>query len=323
MQTTPWQQILRQNFTNIETLADFLELDATQRQHLTARPRFALSLPVRLAGKIAKGDLNDPILKQYLPTNSENTPSTGFVSDPVGDCNAQMASKLLQKYKGRVLLICTSACAMHCRYCFRQNFPYETEDKTFEKELDIIARDTSIHEVILSGGDPLSLPDRVLTPLLRQLNEIPHVTKIRFHTKFPIGIPERIDEEFLALIQSISKQVLFVIHVNHPRELDSDILYKMKLLRQCGAIIMNQSVLLRGVNDDADTLQELCELLVDNGVIPYYLHQLDRVSGTAHFEVPEEEGKRLIDVLTRRLPGYAVPKYVREVPGEPSKCQIK
>lgn len=317
-----WQQIFQTNFTSWAKLAAFLQLNDTQKQHIDINPKFPLNLPVRLAKKIAPGSLDDPILKQFLPTIQERQTSPGFVADPVGDCGAKIESKLLQKYEGRVLLTCTSACAMHCRYCFRQNFDYETEDKTFNKELLLIAEDKTIREVILSGGDPLSLPNRILSSLLNRLSELPQIRCVRFHSRFPMGIPERIDEDFLAMIKEIPLQFWFVLHANHPHEFDKDIFDKMRQLQKIGVTVMNQAVLLKGINDDAKTLQNLCELLVDHGILPYYLHQLDRVMGAAHFEVPEEKGKSLIEAISQRLPGYAVPKYVREIPGIPSKTSL-
>lgn len=317
-----WRQIQRLNFTNWEKLADFIELNEFQRREISQRPRFVLNLPLRLAKKIEKGNLDDPILKQFLPTTSEEIQSTGYMSDPVGDHACRRASKLLHKYNGRVLLVTTSACAMHCRYCFRQNFDYDVDDKTFEEELDVIAQDDTIKEVILSGGDPLSLSNNHLGAMLDQISRIPHINRIRFHSRFPMGIPERIDDEFLAIIKRLPQQVWFVIHCNHPNELDQEILTRLKSLQKLGVNVLNQAVLLRGVNDDVDTLEELCETLCDHGVLPYYLHQLDRVQGAAHFEVSKEEGLELIDQLVTRLPGYAVPKYVQEISGEPSKTPL-
>lgn len=314
-----WRQILRTNFTQWEKLADYLELNEIQRNSILPKSRFPLNLPLRLAQKIPKGTLDDPILRQFLPTNQENQTVTSFVKDPVGDSICRREPKLLHKYEGRVLLVCTSACAMHCRYCFRQNFDYDVDDNTFAKELDVISKDKSIHEVILSGGDPLSLSDRTLRKLLEELAKMSHITRIRFHTRFPIGIPERIDEDFLSLLKNIPCQVLFIIHANHPRELDEEIITALKLIQKLGIMVLSQAVLLRGVNDDVSTLKSLCETLVDNGILPYYLHQLDRVEGAAHFEVPEERGHFLIKEIAKQLPGYAVPKYVREVSGEPSK----
>lgn len=314
-----WQQILRQNFWKWDRLAEFLELDDTQKEAILKTPKFPLNLPVRLANKIAKGTLDDPILRQFLPTIEETKSVSGFNCDPVGDQASRTLRKMLHKYEGRVLLVCTSACAMHCRYCFRQNFDYETADNTFDKELQMIAEDDSIKEVILSGGDPLSLSDRSLKTLLKEISTIPHVKRIRFHTRFPIGIPERLDENFLAIMREVPKQIWFIIHSNHPRELDEDVLRHLKELQKLGVVVMNQAVLLRGVNDDNATLKALCERLADHGIIPYYLHQLDRVKGAAHFEVAEEKGLNLIKSLATEISGYAVPRYVREDSGEPGK----
>lgn len=317
-----WKAVLRQNLTRLEQLTDFLELDDEQKAHLLARPSFAINVPLRLAKKIAKGTLEDPILRQFVPFKDETIADPAYLADPVGDCGSMRTAKLLHKYEGRVLLVCTSACAMHCRYCFRQHYDYAVQEKSFAAELEIIAADPSIHEVILSGGDPLSLSDARLAEIILPLNAMPHIKRIRFHTRFPIGIPERIDESFLALIQQSDKQVVFVIHVNHARELDADIIDALKALQRLGCMMLNQSVLLKGVNDNVGTLKELCETLADNGVVPYYLHQLDRVQGAAHFEVEEEQGRALVRELAKVLPGYAVPKYVREIAGEPSKTLL-
>lgn len=319
----PWKKILRTNFVDPLALADFLELDDLQRQRLLLSPRFVLSLPRRLAQKISKGTLEDPILKQFVPTTEECNISPGYISDPVGDCTFRKADKLLHKYEGRMLLVCTSACAMHCRYCFRQNFDYAVSSKAFEKELEMIRQEKSIHEVLLSGGDPLSLDDRILEELLLSLAGIPHIKRVRFHTRFPIGIPERITPSFLKILELVPLQFWFVVHVNHPRELDADVLSALKSIQKLGIPVLNQFVLLRGINDDVEVLVELCSLLADHGIMGYYMHQLDRVQGAAHFEVSEEKGKQLVAELAGRLPGYAVPRYVKEVAGMPSKTLIK
>lgn len=317
-----WRQIQRQNFTNWEKLADFLELNESQKKEIFQKPRFILNLPMRLAQKIQKGTLDDPILKQFLPTQSEQTQASGFFSDPVQDITFRKGAKLLHKYEGRVLLVTTGACAMHCRYCFRQNFDYDVEDKTFHEELKAIEDDASIKEVILSGGDPLSLSNRQLQALLFQLKEISHVKRIRFHSRFPIGIPERIDDQFLEILEQLPQQVWFIIHCNHPNELDADVIFHLKKLQKIGVTLLNQSVLLKGVNDNFETLKKLCEGLADQGILPYYLHQLDRIQGAAHFEVSKEKGIELIEGLRKCLSGYAVPNYVQEIPGELSKTPI-
>jgi EF-P beta-lysylation protein EpmB len=322
MELSTWKSLLRLNITSTEALACYLELSDLQREQLSLKPSFVPNVPIRLAQKMAKGSLDDPLVLQFLPLSKESIANPAFCKDPVGDALSRKEACLLHKYEGRVLLICTSACAMHCRYCFRQNFSYEVKNRLFSAELEAIKKDPSIREVILSGGDPLSLPDHLLQGLFEELEAIPHVTKLRFHTRFPIGIPERIDASFLHALSYFKKQIYFVIHSNHPRELDEDIFARLAALRRAGCILLNQSVLLKGVNDDVTTLQTLCELLVDNGILPYYLHQLDRVEGAGHFEVQEEEGIRLIRELAKRLPGYAVPRYVREIAGEPNKMPI-
>ncbi len=322
MYRAPWRDILRLNFTDWIKLADFLELDSKQRLEIIPSKHFPLNLPRRLAEKIAKGTLDDPILLQFVPTAAEAVTQPGFGCDPVGDVASRKAPKLLHKYRGRALLLCTSACAMHCRYCFRQHFDYAVKDKLFHEELEVIQSDPTIHEVILSGGDPLSLSDTHLTSLMREIAAIPHVQRVRFHTRFPIGIPERIDDHFLKVFDHSRLMIWIVIHANHPAELDDDVVEALRRLHKQGIGLLNQSVLLRGVNDDVEVLAALCERLVNNGVVPYYLHQLDQARGTTHFKVSEEKGKQLIKALAARLPGFAVPKYVREVAGEANKILL-
>lgn len=316
-----WQEVMRQSFTRLDRFIEFLALSEAQRAQVAWHPSFSLQVPMRLANKMAKGSLEDPLVRQFLPLQNELVSSVGFIADPVSDMTFRKEKKLLHKYQGRALLVCTSACAMHCRYCFRQQFPYANE-RGFEAELAHIANDLTIHEVILSGGDPLSLSDAVLGSLLASLSACAHVQRIRFHTRFPIGIPERIDESFLKLLSIVRPQLYMVIHCNHPRELDDDLFDRLHALQRLGCVVLNQAVLLKGVNDHSDTLRELAEQLANHGVLFYYLHQLDRVQGSAHFEVDEEEGRALIRNIARSLPGYAVPKYVREIAGEPNKTPL-
>lgn len=318
-----WRQIQKNNFTKVSDLAEFLELKENQIHKLISKSAFPLNLPQRLAAKIEKGTLNDPILRQFLPVDDENLKVESYIADPLQEAKSLCTPKLLHKYHGRVLLVTTSSCVMHCRYCFRRHFEYETQRKSYEKELKNISEDPTIKEVILSGGDPLSLSNDTLQSLIQMIEAIPHITKLRFHTRFPIGIPERIDHDFLEILANTRLKVWFVIHSNHPKELDNDIFASLSKLQQQKVVILNQSVLLSGVNDNVNTLRELCETLVDQGVIPYYLHQLDRVDGASHFDVPIEKGKQLIEQLRRTLPGYAVPRYVQEIGGEPYKVNIK
>lgn len=317
-----WKTILKSNFTSIEELADFLELKSDDRKLLLKNPRFILNVPFRLASKMQKGTLDDPLARQFLPHVHEQSEESGYLLDPNQEQFHHLTPKMLKKYNGRVLLLPTSACAMHCRYCFRQNFPYDVSDKSLEREFEQIRADPSIFEVILSGGDPLSLSDQNLSALLESLDNIPHVRLIRFHTRFPIGIPERLDAALLAILQKVSKQVIFVLHINHPKELDKDVVMALKPIKALGIPILCQSVLLKGVNDSEEVLASLYTTLIENGIIPYYLHQLDHVKGAQSFEVDESKGHALIDALQKRLPGYAVPRYVKEISGQASKTPL-
>lgn len=320
MSTVPlWREIQRQNFTKVRDLAHFLQLSESQIQELDETPAFVLNVPQRLAKKMQKGTLDDPLFKQFVPLKKERLEAPGYLLDPVADMQAKRQAKLLHKYEGRALVITTSACAMHCRYCFRKNFPYETKTQTFEKELEILENDTTIQEVLLSGGDPLSLSDLSLEALLTSLSRIRHVKRVRFHTRFIMGIPERITDGFLALLQDYPKQIWFVIHANAACEFDADIWQALKKIQKLGIPVLCQSVLLKGVNDHPDALVELSSVLIDHGITPYYLHQLDPVQGSQHFEVSENEGLKIIAEAQKKLPGYGVPKYVREDAGEPSK----
>lgn len=317
-----WQKILKSNFTKWEELIAFLEIPPSLQTAILKSSPFPLNLPKRLAEKIKKGRLDDPILRQFVPLQDEQEDSPGFLSDPVGDLQVQCTPNLLQKYEGRALLVSTSACAMHCRFCFRQNYPYDSKNKSYDDEIQLLERDSSITELILSGGDPLSLPNRVLADLFNRLKKISHLKRLRFHTRFPIGIPERIDEGLLTLLSSSPFQIWFVLHVNHPLELDEDLFFALKKLQKLSIPLLTQTVLLKGVNDTGEVLLELFEKLINRGILPYYLHQLDRVKGAHHFDVEEEEGHRLIKYLEENLPGYGVPKYVREISGKRAKTRL-
>lgn len=314
-----WRAQLRSSFTQLTALADFLELSEANRAQLLNRPRFPLLLPLRLAQKIAKNTLDDPILLQFVPLLPESIATPGFTSDPVSDGTFRKNTQILHKYSGRALVLATGACAMHCRYCFRQNFSYETPP-TFD--LTYLRATPTIEEVILSGGDPLSLPDDRLGALLTDIAAIPHVRRIRFHTRFPIGIPERLDAPLLALLAACPKPILFVFHINHPRELDADVIGAIRSLQKLGIPTLNQSVLLRGVNDSEDTLLALSRALLEASIIPYYLHMLDRVQGTAHFEISETRAHELLAHLQAHMSGFGVPKLVREEAGKPSKTVL-
>ena len=279
---------------------------------------FPQNIPPRLLKKID----NNAIAKQFLLSSEEKEKVEGFSEHPLEEDKFRFEEKLLKKYHGRALLLVTKACCMHCRFCFRRHFDYNQKDVTFEKEILALSKDATIREVILSGGDPLSLNNDKLENLLNQLGAIQHIETIRFHTRFPIGRPERIDDNFVRILQQNPKQIIFVIHCNHPKELDRDVYEALRKILCCGIPVLNQSVLLKDVNDDSETLSELSWCLIKNGVIPYYLHQLDKVQGAAHFFVEEEKGKKIIEEMMQILPGYAVPKYVKEIPDKFYKVNV-
>jgi EF-P beta-lysylation protein EpmB len=270
-------------------------------------------------------DPADPLLRQVLPLQAEADDVAGYTRDPVGEQRASLSPGLLHKYPGRVLIVATGACAVHCRYCFRRHYPYEQSPRSpadWSPALAQIAADASIREVILSGGDPLMLVDHWLAELVERIAAIPHVRRLRVHTRLPVMIPERVTPALVDWLKGTRLSPVIVIHSNHAAELHGAAAAAVKRLVGAGIPTLNQAVLLRGVNDSVDALADLSERLVDLGVMPYYLHQLDRVAGSAHFEVPAEEGLRLVEELRRQLPGYAVPNYVREVAGEPYKIPL-
>jgi EF-P beta-lysylation protein EpmB len=271
------------------------------------------------------GDPNDPLLRQVLPSRSELEDRPGFVDDAVGDLASLRGAGLLHKYRGRALLVATGACAVHCRYCFRRNFPYEDINASragWASALASLRADPSIEEIILSGGDPLSLNDRRLSGLADELDAIPHLRRLRIHTRQPVVLPERVDKDLLAWLGRGRLKRIMVIHSNHAREIDETVRYALARLSESGITLLNQSVLLRGINDDDAVLAELSERLFECGVMPYYLHQLDRARGTAHFEVTENDAVKIMRRLAARLPGYLVPRLVTETAGEPNKRLI-
>lgn len=321
-----WQQQLSEAFTSIEDLCEYLQLNPGDLPiSQSASNQFAMRVPLSFAASMEKGNPNDPLLRQVLPIESELLDYPGFNLDPVGDIKAAVQPGLLHKYQGRVLLINTGSCAINCRYCFRRNFPYNELQLSKQQEsgaIEYIKSDPTINEVILSGGDPLLLSDARLSQLIRQLETIDHIKRIRIHSRLPIVLPARVTDELVNLLASCSKQLILVVHANHANELNERAITACKLLKNNGITLFNQSVLLKGVNDNAATLCELSEQLFANGIIPYYLHLLDKATGTGHFEVPEEDARRIMTQAHDRLPGYLVPKLVKEIAGAKSKQYV-
>ncbi|MEO1616312.1 MAG: EF-P beta-lysylation protein EpmB [Planctomycetota bacterium] len=301
-------------------------LGMAENPHVGSAERFPTFVPLEMAARIRPGDPHDPILRQVLASEEELVEVGGYSSDPVGDLHASVGGGLLHKYHGRALLVTHGACAVHCRYCFRREFPYSdvgSRTQRWQPAIEYLRADPSIEEVLLSGGDPLTLTDEVLDQLIGELESIAHLRRLRIHTRLPIAIPQRITQTLTDRLSRSRLMCWFVIHCNHAAEIDAPVSESLQRLRLAGIPILNQAVLLSGVNDSVDSLEELSKCLIDRGVQPYYLHQLDRVHGAAHFWVEPRRGEELIETLRERLPGYAVPQYVCEVTGEASKSTME
>jgi L-lysine 2,3-aminomutase len=318
-----WQQLWREAVRDPRELLKLLGLDeAALAVSNTATEQFPLRVPHGFVARMRPGDPDDPLLRQVLPLDAELKPMPGFSLDAVGDGAAKAANGVIRKYRGRALLVTTGSCAVHCRYCFRRHFPYAEETAAaagWREAVALIRADTSIDEVILSGGDPWSLATAKLAELTDALASVPHLKRLRVHTRLPVVLPERVDEPLLAWLRGLPWPVTVVLHANHANEFDVSVDQACARLRGAGVTLLNQAVLLRGVNDTVEALAALSERSFAAGVLPYYLHQLDRVQGSAHFEVSDAEAKRLHTALATQLSGYLVPRLVREVAGDPGK----
>ncbi len=314
---------LPKSFSSLDKLLDFLKLKAEDAPFkLDGSPNFRFLVPLEFASKMEKGSWQDPLLGQILPLELERQDNPGFCSDAVGDKHSEILPGVLHKYKSRVLIMPSSKCALHCRYCFRREFDYPEQPGNFpyEKLGEYLSKHPEVNEVILSGGDPLMAPNQRLEKLGKALLPYPQIQTLRIHSRVPISLPERVDPSLLKLMDTWSQQfgsLVFIHHINHPNELSGqrtlDILDKMQKLK---IIQLNQSVLLRNINDSSQILADLSRSLIKWGILPYYLHQLDKVKGSSHFEVPIAKGHKLMESLRIELSGFSVPKYVQEIPGE-------
>lgn len=321
--STLWQKALKDLVTDPETLFKHLQLDpALLPAAQQAAQRFPVRIPLSFLNRIKPGNIDDPLLRQILPLHAELETSLQFTPDPLGETQFMPVPGLIHKYHGRVLLTLTGACGINCRYCFRREFPYQANNPGalgWDRVVAYIRDHHEITEVIYSGGDPLILPDRTLAQLTQKLAKIPHLKRLRIHSRLPVVIPERLCDEFINWFTSSNLQPILVIHANHPNEINSTVSENLLKLKQHHITLLNQSVILKGVNDHADILVALSEELFQAGVLPYYIHLLDRVSGSAHFEVEEQIAIQLLTEVGNRLPGYLVPKLVRDLPGQTSK----
>ncbi len=323
---TSWQQQYRDSITSVDRLCDALELEPDQLSLSdSARQQFPLRVPRAYVQRMQKSNPRDPLLLQVLPHGDEDVQVASFIVDPVAELANVKSPGLLQKYARRALLLVTSRCGVHCRYCFRRHFPYSANNPrrdAWHQAVSEIADDASIIEVILSGGDPLVLHDDELVTLISKLAAISHVKLLRIHTRLPVVIPTRINKELLSWINNVSLKVVIVLHINHAQEIDARLRDKLRELCAANCTVLNQSVLLRGINDAPDALIRLSEKLFQAGILPYYLHLLDKVQGASHFEVSEARARRIMHEVASKLPGYLVPRLVKEEPGHAYKTLV-
>lgn len=321
-----WQKQLSQAFRSSHDLLRYLEIDPDGLEESVLDPHnFPVRVPLFFADLMKKGDLNDPLLLQVLAKTEENLERENFIEDPLDEASFTATAGLIHKYKNRVLLVAHQSCAVHCRYCFRRHFPYSDQRLSSENRdtaLDYIRNNQDINEVILSGGDPLNLADQKLTEWLDRLEQIEHVKTVRLHTRTPVVLPDRLTNELIDLLSRSTKSIVIVFHINHGQEISELFTQQIKKLKRSGATLLNQSVLLKGVNDRVDTLVELSQKLWSVGILPYYLHLLDNVAGAAHFRVEPATAEMLWRELQREVSGYLLPRLVQEIPHRPSKTWI-
>ncbi len=326
-QPQPWQTVLARSVTTPQALLERLDLDSDQllAGALSGHDAFPVRVPDPWLNRIIPGDPDDPLLRQVLPLAQEGEAVAGYVSDPLQEADATAAPGLIRKYQSRALLMVTGQCAINCRYCFRRHFPYENHRLTPRQRDEVLASlraSSDINEVILSGGDPLVASDRLLQRWARDLATVPTLKRLRIHSRLPVVIPQRVNDALLGWIRECPLDVVMVVHINHPQEIDDDVRAAMCQLRQAGVTLLNQSVILRGVNDSVNTLQALSEQLFSAGILPYYLHAFDPVAGAHHFDTSDHTARGLVRELQGRLPGYLVPRLVREIPDRPGKTLL-
>lgn len=318
-----WQKELADAVSDVASLYQLLELPLPEQVHTPNK--FPLRVPHAFINKMKKGDPNDPLLRQILPDIAESLPVAGYTADPLGENAHNPMKGLLHKYQSRALITVTGACAVHCRYCFRQHFDYGANlpnSQDIRQICHYIANDKRINEVLLSGGDPLNINNRRFNEWIGALSAIDNIKTIRIHTRLPAILPNRIDDELIEILANCPKNIVMVLHINHPNEIDDALAQKCQILKNHGVVLLNQSVLLKGVNDDTDTLCKLSHALFGIGVMPYYLHVLDKVAGSAHFDLPIDRAIQIYWQLLEKLSGYLVPKLVQEMAGKPYKVPI-
>lgn len=321
LEESSWKTIVSESIRDISSL--LTELGLPSQPHYSD---FPILVPQPYLNRIERGNLNDPLLQQVISTAREMDEVPGYVEQPLNESTFVRSTGLIQKYHGRVLLIVTGTCAINCRYCFRRHFPYQSfqpSSQDWQHIIDELKLDTSINEVILSGGDPLMMSDRRLQWIVQQLETVPHIDTLRIHSRLPVVVPQRITTSLTDLLTKSRMKTVLVTHINHPNEIDDTVANAMHMMQKASVLLLNQSVLLKGVNDEAEVLSRLSKkLFSETNILPYYLHVLDPVAGAAHFDVTETKAQMIMSQLRASLPGYLVPKLVREVPGQPSKSPL-
>lgn len=321
-----WQTALAQAITRPADLLAALGIDPALPALDAERLRdFPIRVPHSFVARMRRGDAQDPLFRQVWPSNQEAEDVPGFTADAVGDLHKLKTGGVIHKYHGRALVIATGACAVNCRYCFRRHFPYGDTMAArgqWRETLAALDADPSIEEVILSGGDPLALTDDKLAAFAEALESRPWIRRLRLHTRVPVVLPARVDARLTAWLRASRLQKVVVLHINHANEIDDAVGTACRDLRDAGVTLLNQAVLLRGINDATEDQVKLSERLFSVGILPYYLHVLDRVSGAAHFDVSDKHAQSIMQGLAARLPGYLVPRLVREIAGEPAKTLL-
>ncbi|WP_289028358.1 EF-P beta-lysylation protein EpmB [uncultured Paraglaciecola sp.] len=320
-----WQKELATAYTDPVSLLNYLNLPVDNfTKDIAARRLFPMRVPRPFARRMKKGDALDPLFLQIFTNKYEFNTSAGYSTDPLDEQKNNQPG-ILHKYQNRLLLLVRGGCAVNCRYCFRRHFPYSDNHLNkhqWQEALQYIADNPQINEVIYSGGDPLMAKDDFLAWLTQEIEQIPHVTRLRIHTRLPVVIPSRITTELISWFSKSRLKPVMVVHVNHANEIDTEFALAMNKLKQAGVTLLNQAVLLKGVNDSVAQQVALSERLFQVGVMPYYLHVLDKVSGAEHFDLPDSTATELMQDVIKHLPGYLVPKLVREIGGQPGKTPL-
>ena len=327
LQVPSWQTQLKEAIRTPAKLCAYLGLESGRWQPGAedGHALFPIRVPLAYARRMVHGDPHDPLLRQVLPVAQETDTVRGYSIDPLQEAAHTPRPGLIHKYRNRVLLIASGGCAINCRYCFRRHFPYQDNRPSrthWADTLDYVLAHPEINEVILSGGDPLLMADHRLAELIAQIEKLPHVTRLRIHTRLPVVIPDRITDALCHRLSASRLQKVMVLHINHPAEIDEAVSAAAARLHAAKVTVLNQSVLLRGVNDDVAVLASLSERLFAAGILPYYLHTLDPVAGAAHFDVPDRDATALMDALRAQLAGFLMPRLVREIPGQVSKTPL-